>query len=323
MSVSIKNAVCAAGSSGQRYDLVCKEVLSYRQILAFIMKETVREYQNCSMEEIEKRWIEPESICLEEPVGRDSARIHGVRNEDSTISEGTVLFDVLFRAKYPDKTGGKIGLRINIEAQEDYRPGYPISARAMFYCARELSSQPDHLFEGMNYGKLEKVYSIWICTGGRIPEREQFSTSLYRTVKYDIMGKTDEQELGYDLMNSVIIRLGKDDGAGTNRLFEMLQALFSRHMDIDQRISRLERLGIRMEETLKKEVEAMCNLSQGIWREGIETGIEEGFAQGEKNKAYKAAGNMFARGFSAEETAGIVEEDISVVRSWYQEWKRG
>lgn len=44
-------------------DLSCKKILSATAILAYILKEIIPEYNNCSLEQIE-RLIEPDSIRL-------------------------------------------------------------------------------------------------------------------------------------------------------------------------------------------------------------------------------------------------------------------
>lgn len=137
---------------------------------------------------------------------------------------------------------------------------------------RELSSQPGDLFQGMDYGKLEKVYSIWICMGERIPGREQFTVSLYETKKRDIIGATEEDRRHYQLMNAVIIRLGDDHRVKDDRIFKLLQALFSKKLALEEKLERLKSLGIRVDERLEKEVEEMCNLSEGIWQDGVQEG---------------------------------------------------
>lgn len=60
---------------------------------------------------------------------------------------------------------------------------------------------------------------------------------------------------------------------------------------------------------------------EGI-KEGIKEGIRKGMVEGQKEKAYAAAKNMFTRGFSAEETAGLLEERLDTVESWYKEWSK-
>ena len=47
---------------------------------------------------------------------------------------------------------------------------------------------------------------------------------------------------------------------------------------------------------------------------------EEGFEDGARDKACQTAHNLYDRGFSAEDTSGIVDESLETVRQWYQEW---
>ena len=59
----------------------------------------------------------------------------------------------------------------------------------------------------------------------------------------------------------------KDD-----RIFKLLQALFSKKLALEEKLERLKSLGIRVDERLEKEVEEMCNLSEGIWQDGVQEG---------------------------------------------------
>ena len=46
----------------------------------------------------------------------------------------------------------------------------------------------------------------------------------------------------------------------------------------------------------------------------------EGHISGVHNKAYRAARNMYNRGFLIQDTASLLEESPETVRKWYQEW---
>ena len=60
-------------------------------------------------------------------------------------------------------SGELIRLIINIEAQNDYYPGYPLIKRGLYYCSRMISAQYGTEFTGSHYEQIKKVYSIWIC----------------------------------------------------------------------------------------------------------------------------------------------------------------
>lgn len=70
----------------------------------------------------------------------------------------------------------------------------------------------------------------------------------------------------------------------------------------------------------------MCEAIRGMIEqgreEGIQKGLQEGKIEGQKEKAYITARNMFLRGFSAEETAGLLEESLDTVKGWYKNWCR-
>ena len=90
------------------------------------------------------KYIEGETQISEAAVHPDeeagSLQIRGLNTEDSTINEGTVTYDIRFRAIVPG-TGERISLIINVEAQNDFYPGYPIVKRNLYYCCRLVSSQ--------------------------------------------------------------------------------------------------------------------------------------------------------------------------------------
>ena len=54
--------------------------------------------------------------------------------------------------------------------------------------------------------------------------------------------------------------------------------------------------------------------------QAIQEMIEEGRNEGSKMKAYKTAENLFTKGFSAEETALLVEENPETIAAWYKEF---
>lgn len=82
--------------------------------------------------------------------------------EDVTVTEGTIIFDIRFFAIVP-KGGEHINLIINVEAQNNFYPGYPLIKRRLHYCSRMISSQYGPVFTKSHYEKVKKVYSIWIC----------------------------------------------------------------------------------------------------------------------------------------------------------------
>ena len=71
----------------------------------------------------------------------------------------------------------------------------------------------------------------------------------------------------------------------------------------------------------------MCEAIRGMIERGRAAGVAEGraegMAEGQEKKAYTAAKNMYARGFSAEDTAGLLEESKDTVLNWFESWEKG
>ena len=150
------------------YDKAAKKLLANKQILAQIMKNCVNEYSACSVDEIAEKYIEgtPEVGTVGVHVDdtnrpqKTSDVIVGSNNEDSTLTEGTINYDVRFDAIAPTSevsTASKdvIRLIINVEAQKDEPDGYGILNRAIFYVSRMISSQKERDFVNSNYDDIK------------------------------------------------------------------------------------------------------------------------------------------------------------------------
>ena len=258
-----------------KYDQTMLNVLSDKQVLAWILKRFVSEYEHLPLEEIETKYIEPETILVSKAgVSRDSSGIKGLSEKDSTQTEGTVYYDIVFQAYYPGNEEEKIGLYINLEAQADYYPGYPLEMRGIYYGARRLTSQLKQINRETNYGCLQKVYSIWLCVGN-VPAYESDTVTLYDISKNDIIGSVKRNKDFYDLINVVIIRLN-DEAAPEDNTMKMLQTLFSNQLSTQEKLYALEELGMRMNDSLEKGVGGSMNLSDYVELKGIEQGRRDG-----------------------------------------------
>lgn len=164
------------------YDAACKRVLSEKAILARIMKSCLEEYKDCDVNDIAEKYIEGQPQVSAVPVLPDEGGtvISGMDTEDKSVREGTVTYDIRFRAIVPDSEE-QIALIINVEAQNDFYPGYPLIKRGIYYCCRMISSQYGREFTGSHYEKIKKVYSIWICM--KPPQYRENTITRYRLVK--------------------------------------------------------------------------------------------------------------------------------------------
>lgn len=141
------------------YDAACKRLLANKVILAWIMKECLEEYRNCNIQEIVSRYIDGEPDIGQVPVNVDERlsgeQIRNVSVEDASVYEGTVTYDIRFCAEAPG-TENRIQLIINIEAQNDFYPGYPIIKRGIYYCSRMISSQYGTEFTSSHYENIKR-----------------------------------------------------------------------------------------------------------------------------------------------------------------------
>ena len=336
-----------AGSSLEmQYDEAVNRLLANKRILAAIMKDCVEEYRDCTVEEIAEKYIEgvpqvgeagvhldeTNRGCPEEKssTGRAEGCIHGAATEDASRTEGTVRYDIRFFASVPGEEG-RISLIINVEAQNRFRPGYPLIKRAIYYGGRMLSAQYGPVFTKSEYGKLKKVYSIWLCT--HPPAAWQNTITQYSLREKHIVGRAREERKNYDLLSIVMVCLGKADGENYGGLLKFLEVLLSDSRPAGEKRKILsEEFGMEMSGDLESGVRDMCNLSQGIlergieeWMErglrqgveqGLQQGVEQGLQQGERNAKRRTARNLAEMGMAVEQIAQAVQEPVRLVEEW-------
>lgn len=290
-------------------DSACKKLLANKSILAWIMKECVEEYRECSLEEIESKYIEGHPKVSREAVHQDeSLSVKGTCNEDTSMIEGTVTYDIRFRALAPyaangrnksAHTGKAVNLNIDVEGQTDFYPGYPLPKRGIYYGSRMISSQYGKVFTNSHYEKIEKVYSIWVCIAP--PRYKSNSINVYKFHEDQLYGKAKEKRQNYDLITVVMIYLGDEEAEECRGLLRLLSVLLSERKCAEEKKRILEtEFGIAMMRKLEEEVEEMCNYSDYVEREatkrgmkkGIEMGIEKGMTKGIEKGIFSAIRNL-------------------------------
>lgn len=234
----IGNTIISTEEGKAKYDAALKELLANRQFLARIMKRFVPEFAEYPLEDIENKYIEPGSVTVSKVgVEKNLTNIEGLANEDSSLNEGRIFYDILFCACYRGDAGTLIGMYIIVEAQNAYYKGYPIEMRGVYYAARRLSSQLKSINNKTNYGCLQKVYSIWICMG-EVPDREAGTASLYRMEKHDIIGSVKRGREAYDLLNVIVLRIN-DRIRAEDEVLSLLQTICSNVIGRNEKPERL------------------------------------------------------------------------------------
>ena len=210
-------------------DIPSKTILQCVEVLAVILKGSVHEYKEYTLQEI-IGFIEADTITSTTEVspGRTNTEIRGDNTEFFHLNEKTTHFDLAFRAKNPQLSTEdiQINLQIDIEPQKTYKPGYPIEKRGIYYLARRLSSQLSLALEGTDYSQLTKCYSIWICRDD-VPPKERYSISFYEMANTKNTAPNSIAKENYDLMTLVVIKLGNEvyNGGKEDEGYELLHFL--------------------------------------------------------------------------------------------------
>ncbi|MCD7966433.1 MAG: transposase, partial [Clostridiaceae bacterium] len=66
----------------------------------------------------------------------------------------------------------------------------------------------------------------------------------------------------------------------------------------------------------------MCEAIRGMIEDGRLEGRREGRLLGKLEAEQIMAKNMYLRGMTEEDVAGLCEEEIELVRGWFREWKK-
>ncbi len=259
------------------YDECCRRLLSDRMVLAWIMKACMAEYQDVSVEEIARDYIEGEPGIASVPL-RNGPLVRGMATEDPSISEESVFYDIRYVASAPSEEG-LIGLIINIEAQNRFHPGYPLVKRGIYYCSRMLAAEYGTEFSNSHYEHLKKVYSVWICPNP--PVRRRNTIVRYGMEELPLIGEVRSPKADYDLLSVVVVCLGDPDSEEARGVLRLLGILLSSEVGVREKRSVLEdEFRIPMTEELESEVTHMCNLSEGVWEKGLRDGYEKGLELG-------------------------------------------
>ena len=295
--------IAAAGDRAD-YDAACKRLLANKVILAWIMKSCVEEFRDFTVDEIAEHYIEGSPQIAQTAVNPDEVtdsqgeQIEGSKTEDSTIKEGTVTYDIRFYAVVP-RTAETIKLILNVEAQSDFYPGYPIIKRGLYYCSRMISSQYGVEFTNGHYEKIRKAISIWICADP--PKYRKNTITRYAVQEENVVGDIAEKRENYDLITAVIVCLGNEGDDKYTGILRLLEVLLSSERKPDEKKRILQDdFNIKMTRELESEVLLMCNLSKGIEEKGIKEGIKEGILSSIQNL-------MESMGWSAEQAMAALK----------------
>ena len=251
------------------------KILSRKAILSRILKHCLPEFAKCSLEDIENKYIEGEAKINTLPLD-DTLDIRGGHTESASPNEGLVTFDVIVDVIAP-ATKEPIKLIINLEPQKTTRVKYPVTKRAIYYAARLISSQKEKIFKGSQYGKIRKIYSIWVVMATS-PKRAN-SIQRFEITQKVLHGTWKDVHKNYDLMTIIMLNLG--DGEMSDDLLRLLHLLFLDMLKSEQKeVILQEEYGITLTRDMREELKAMSGLMQPAvdmaLKKGKDVGIKEG-----------------------------------------------
>ena len=263
-----------------RYDEACRKLLANKYILAWILKSSLEEYEDCSINDIVTKYIEgnPEIKNIRVDPDETNSKIQGTGTDDKSLTEGTIFYDIRFNAIAPSVDKEMKSIIINIESQNDFNPGYSLLKRAAYYCGRMLSAQNGTIFENQHYEKLQKVVSIWICN--EPPKYQQNSVTKYSMQEINVIGNIKNSVENYDMATIIMICLGQPDRENIDILKLLSVLLSSEIKPKDKKHILKENFFIPMTYEIEEEVNVMCNLSEGVERRGYNKGLEQGYDSG-------------------------------------------
>ena len=312
MDTEIKNAVSMADQDAQ-YDDKAKRLLGNKIILAHILVKTVDEFRGMNPKDVVS-YIEGEPFISVVPVepgltniekipsndsklSKDSSengqRIVGMNTENAEINEGLVRFDIIFYVRMKDGISQVI---VNVEAQKDEPSGYHILNRAVFYVSRLVSSQKERDFVKTNYNDIRRVFSIWVCMG-----MDESSMAYVHLAKDDLLGSYPWKG-GLDLLNIVLIGISNElpEHDEKYELHRLLSTLLSMELTVDEKLGIIEKeYSIVVDDRIREDVSAMCNLSQGI----------------KDNTLAEVIMTMHEKGYDSAQIAEIVKKTIEEVEA--------
>ncbi len=300
MDTEIKNAVRAADKDAQ-YDEKAKRLLGNKIILAHILVKTVDEFKGMNPKDV-VFYIEGEPFISVVPVElgltnaekeKDGQRIVGLNTENAEINEGLIRFDIIFYVRMKDGISQVI---VNVEAQKDEPTDYHILNRAVFYVSRLVSSQKERDFVGINYNDIKRVFSIWVCMN-----MDENSMDYVHLADDKLLGSYPWKG-GLDLLNIVLIGISNElpEHDEKYELHRLLSTLLSMELTVDEKLGIIEKeYSIVVDDRIREDVSAMCNLSQGI----------------KDNTLAEVIMTMHEKGYDSAQIAEIVKKTIEEVEA--------
>lgn len=295
-------------------DAGCKALLGCTAVAAFIVKNCIPEFHDMSLEEIQeyiiykkaKSQMTPEELAEIQAentspveIGRHIVddlpdKLNEKNVESKSTNEGTIYYDVLFDIGMPDGKSPPSRVIVDIEAQNEFKPGYAILKRGSFYCGRMISAQKETVFRNSDYNKLQKVYSIWLCIA---PDEDVRGVcNAYNMSEICLAKEHHFPKEQYD--NFCIILACLQNKQSANNMVRFFSSVFDNEMPVEEKLDLARECGLQVTADVKEGINQMCNYSDYVEQKGIEKGRIEALSESvvklvrEGNYSVEAATNL-------------------------------
>lgn len=242
-----------------QYDKAAKLLLRNPQTIAWIVKYTIKEFADMSIEEI-KRGIQNvyTDIPLDPGLTNTVNQVLGQNTEDYVPGEGRIVYDYL---NLVIAMIFSMRVDVNVEVNNGTDSPKVLFPRSVYYSSRMISSQGNRDFsiKDHEYDKIHKVVSIWISFGVQDSYADRIiSFSLKPEFRH---GEPFTINGNYDLIEITHVMVGRTRSK-ENELTGFLFTLFSNDLTYDEKIKLLTtEYGMSLNEDERKAVNDMIGLN--------------------------------------------------------------
>ena len=279
---------------GTALDQNFKTVIHDSDILSWILRGSMDVFRDKEIEEIKN--------CLE--LGEDRKTVIGRETEYPSPETGSIVTDSVFDVRIPG-SDDMVSVIVNVEAQRNPNPGYPLGKRAEYYVARMVSSQKGREFTGTDYGKIRNVYSIWCVLRPNAKDRN--TAVRYSMSPFNLSGDPDREMEALETFNIIMVNIGPYDESLPN-ISAFTSALFSEMGNTERRKVMGERFNISLDDDIMRRLNGMTTLDEEAYEDGFRNGRAEGMAEG-KAEAIEMVVDLIL--VIIKDTNGTIEDILS------------
>ena len=249
-------------------DAACKRVLSIKGIAAYILKDSLEEFSDCTLTEVMDNLNKDAS----------SRTVQSLNSEDLTKPDAKIVYDVLCKVMSPDQKE----MFVNFEPQGKINSDGSILYRVIYVMARMIMRQKNENdgFRNSQFKQMKKCASIWIVLEPPIRLRgAQIDTNdnWFQVRKGEFPIQKDVQ----NMQRATVMCLTDEIDVNDKSALMMLSVLFNDRMSIQDRVLCLRKhYGILLTEEEENEVKSMSETWAGFYGRGVRYGVEQGIEQG-------------------------------------------